>query len=197
MKTCSFALTVFCYHGFKNHVASINKHCLWSFFFFLEDTSLQKKTDLLVDVEFLFVASRSAVETHSVHRNVGHLFWRNLHLQEAAAEKNNGWEQKRKKGGIYSVTIRPSDANAGGLQTNSREQPAPQIPQTQISHQKHEKHLSYTLMTKTHKSPTTTTAAAQTRTSNTAWNGATNRTGKNRRSDVNRRAIHSKVATYY
>ena len=50
-----------------------------------------KNTDLLVDLEFLLMASWSAVETHSVHRNVGHLFGRNLYLQEAAtAKKNNG-----------------------------------------------------------------------------------------------------------
>lgn len=54
-----------------------------------------KKTDLLVDLEFLFVASRSAVETHSVHRNVGHLFWRNLHLQEAAAEEKQRMRAKQ------------------------------------------------------------------------------------------------------
>lgn len=134
----------------------------------------------------------------TVYTGMWAIFFEGIFIYKKQQQRKTMDENKRgKKGGIYSVTIRPSDANAGGLQTNSREQPAPQIPQTQVSHQKHEKHLSYTLMTKTHKSPTTTTAAAQTRTSNTAWNGATNRTGKNRRSDVNRRAIHSKVATYY
>lgn len=86
---------------------------------FFRKKILHKKIDLLIDLEFLFMASWSAVETHSVHRNVGHLFWRNLHLQEAAAEKNNGWEQKRKKGRTYRETGRLHDANAGGIHTNT------------------------------------------------------------------------------
>lgn len=55
---------------FSKHVASIKKAFSMMFF---RKTLLYKK-DILVDLEFLFMASWSAVETHSVHRNVGHLF---------------------------------------------------------------------------------------------------------------------------
>lgn len=41
----------------------------------------------------------SAVETHSVHRNVGHLLWGNLHLQHRKKQQRNNerikrWERK-------------------------------------------------------------------------------------------------------
>lgn len=148
METCVLiCLLSFVTTDFSKYVASIKK----AFSMMVFRKTLLYKKDILVDLEFLFMASWSAVETHSVHRNVGHLFWRNLHLQEAAAERKNRWEQKRgKKGGIYSVTIQLNDANAGGLHTNGCKRLSPQIPQTQISCQKHEKHTWATHLRQKH-----------------------------------------------
>lgn len=154
--------------------------------FFRKKNCSTKETDLLIDLEFLFMASWSAVEAHSVHRNVGHLFWRNLHLQEAAAEKNNGWEEKRKK---RQNLQRDSTTKWCKCRRN------PHQHGTQISCQKHEEHTSYTPTTRTHQS--TTTSRAQTHTSNTAWKEATIRTDRNRRSNVNRGGSHGDAAACY
>lgn len=62
LETCVLiCLLSFVSTDFSKHVASFRKTLLY-------------KKDILVDLEFLFMASWSAVETHSVHRNVGHLF---------------------------------------------------------------------------------------------------------------------------